>query len=152
MNPSDFSDNINVLFDEISPKRDKVTPNHKAYQGKHIVLSVLQNKVKLCVCDFDEPIYLNQNQIAFALKDDSPISFEYLVYALLNSSAIQRLASLVNGISVRVTRQLVKQILGCKIQAHAEEVERERMISTARETYKRDKKIAWQMEMQRLGL
>lgn len=152
LNPSDFSDNINVLFDEISPKRDKVTPNHKAYQGKHIVLSVLQNKVKLCVCDFDEPIYLNQNQIAFALKDDSPISFEYLVYALLNSSAIQRLASLVNGISVRVTRQLVKQILGCKIQAHAEEVERERMISTARETYKRDKKIAWQMEMQRLGI
>ena len=152
LSPSDFSDNINVLFDEFSPKRDKVTPNHKAYQGKHIVLSVLQNKVKLCVCDFDEPIYLNQNQIAFAVKDDSPISFEYLVYALLNSSAIQRLASLVNGISVRVTRQLVKQILGCKIQAHAEEVERERMISTARETYKRDKKIAWQMEMQRLGI
>ena len=152
LSPSDFSDNINVLFDEISPKQDKVIPNHKAYQGKHIVLSVLQNKVKLCVCDFDEPIYLNQNQIAFALKDDSPISFEYLVYALLNSSAIQRLASLVNGISVRVTRQLVKQILGCKIQAHAEEVERERMISTARETYKRDKKIAWQMEMQRLGI
>lgn len=152
LSPSDFSDNINVLFDEISPQQDKVTPNHKAYQGKHIVLSVLQNKVKLCVCDFDEPIYLNQNQIAFAVKDDSPISFEYLVYALLNSAAIQRLASLVNGISVRVTRQLVKQILGCKIQAHAEEVERERMISTARETYKRDKKIAWQMEMQRLGI
>ena len=152
LNPSDFSDNINVLFDEISPKRDKVTPNHKAYQGKHIVLSVLQNKVKLCVCDFDEPIYLNQNQIAFAVKDDSPISFEYLVYALLNSSAIQRTTSLVNGISVRVTRQLVRQILECRIQVHTEHTDRERVVSTVYEAYKREKSIAMQMEMQRLGI
>lgn len=152
LNPSDFSDNINVLFDEISPKRDKVTPNHKAYQGKHIVLSVLQNKVKLCVCDFDEPIYLNQNQIAFALKEDSPISFEYLVYALLNSSAIQRITSLVNGISVRVTRQLVRQILECRIQVHTEHTDRERVVSTVYEAYKREKSIAMQMEMQRLGI
>lgn len=152
LNPSDFSDNINVLFDEISPKRDKVTPNHKAYQGKHIVLSVLQNKVKLCVCDFDEPIYLNQNQIAFAVKDDSPISFEYLVYALLNSSAIQRITSLVNGISVRVTRQLVRQILECRIQVHTEHTDRERVVSTVYEAYKREKSIAMQMEMQRLGI
>jgi signal transduction histidine kinase len=152
LNPSDFSDNINALFDEISPKRDKVTPNHKAYQGKHIVLSVLQNKVKLCVCDFDEPIYLNQNQIAFALKDDSPISFEYLVYALLNSSAIQRITSLVNGISVRVTRQLVRQILECRIQVHTEHTDRERVVSRAYEAYKREKSVAMQMEMQRLGI
>ena len=152
LSPSDFSDNINVLFDEISPKRDKVTPNHKAYQGKHIVLSVLQNKVKLCVCDFDEPIYLNQNQIAFAVKDDSPISFEYLVYALLNSSAIQRTTSLVNGISVRVTRQLVRQILECRIQVHTEHTDRERVVSTVYEAYKREKSIAMQMEMQRLGI
>ncbi|MBQ2884248.1 MAG: N-6 DNA methylase [Alphaproteobacteria bacterium] len=152
LSPSDFSDNINVLFDEISPKQDKVTPNHKAYQGKHIVLSVLQNKVKLCVCDFDEPIYLNQNQIAFALKDDSPISFEYLVYALLNSSAIQRITSLVNGISVRVTRQLVRQILECRMQVHTEHTDRERVVSTVYEAYKREKSIAMQMEMQRLGI
>lgn len=152
LSPSDFSDNINVLFDEISPKQDKVTPNHKAYQGKHIVLSVLQNKVKLCVCDFDEPIYLNQNQIAFAVKDDSPISFEYLVYALLNSSAIQRITSLVNGISVRVTRQLVRQILECRIQVHTEHTDRERVVSTVYEAYKREKSIAMQMEMQRLGI
>ena len=152
LSPSDFSDNINVLFDEISPKQDKVTPNHKAYQGKHIVLSVLQNKVKLCVCDFDEPIYLNQNQIAFAVKDDSPISFEYLVYALLNSSAIQRTTSLVNGISVRVTRQLVRQILECRIQVHTEHTDRERVVSTVYEAYKREKSIAMQMEMQRLGI
>lgn len=152
LSPSDFSDNINVLFDEISPKRDKVTPNYKAYKGKHIVLSVLQNKVKLCVCDFDEPIYLNQNQIAFALKDDSPISFEYLVYALLNSSAIQRITSLVNGISVRVTRQLVRQILECRIQVHTEHTDRERVVSTVYEAYKREKSIAMQMEMQRLGI
>lgn len=152
LSSSDFSDNINVLFDEISPKRDKVTPNHKAYLGKHIVLSVLQNKVKLCVCDFDEPIYLNQNQIAFALKDDSPISFEYLVYALLNSSAIQRITSLVNGISVRVTRQLVRQILECRIQVHTEHTDRERVVSTVYEAYKREKSIAMQMEMQRLGI
>lgn len=152
LSPSDFSDNINVLFDEISPKQDKVTPNHKAYQGKHIVLSVLQNKVKLCVCDFDEPIYLNQNQIAFAVKDNSPISFEYLVYALLNSSAIQRITSLVNGISVRVTRQLVRQILECRIQVHTEHTDRERVVSTVYEVYKREKSIAMQMEMQRLGI
>lgn len=152
LSPSDFSDNINVLFYEISPKQDKVTPNHKAYQGKHIVLSVLQNKVKLCVCDFDEPIYLNQNQIAFAVKDDSPISFEYLVYALLNSSAIQRTTSLVNGISVRVTRQLVRQILECRIQVHTEHTDRERVVSTVYEAYKREKSIAMQMEMQRLGI
>lgn len=152
LSPSDFSDNINVLFDEISPKRDKVTPSHRAYKGKHIVLSVLQNKVKLCVCDFDEPIYLNQNQIAFSLKDDSSISFEYLVYALLNSSAIQRITSLVNGISVRVTRQLVKQILECRIQVHTEHSDRERIVSTAYEAYKRDKSVAMQMEMQRLGI
>ena len=152
LSPSDFSDNINVLFDEISLKQDKVTPNHKAYQGKHIVLSVLQNKVKLCVCDFDEPIYLNQNQIAFALKDDSSISFEYLVYALLNSSAIQRITSLVNGISVRVTRQLVRQILECRIQVHTEHTDRERVVSTAYEAYKREKSVAMQMEMQRLGI
>lgn len=152
LSPSDFSDNINVLFDEISLKQDKVTPNHKAYQGKHIVLSVLQNKVKLCVCDFDEPIYLNQNQIAFALKDDSSISFEYLVYALLNSSAIQRITSLVNGISVRVTRQLVRQILECRIQVHTEHTDRERVVSTAYEAYKRKKSVAMQMEMQRLGI
>lgn len=152
LSPSDFSDNINVLFDEISPKRDKVTPSHRAYKGKHIVLSVLQNKVKFCVCDFDEPIYLNQNQIAFALKDDSPISFEYLVYALLNSSAIQRTTSLVNGISVRVTRQLVRQILECRIQVHTEHTDRERVVSTVYEAYKREKSIAMQMEMQRLGI
>ena len=152
LSPSDFSDNINVLFDEISPKRDKVTPSHRAYKGKHIVLSVLQNKVKFCVCDFDEPIYLNQNQIAFALKDDSPISIEYLVYALSNSSAIQRITSLVNGISVRVTRQLVRQILECRIQVHTEHTDRERVVSTVYEAYKREKSIAMQMEMQRLGI
>ena len=152
LSPSDFSDNINVLFDEISLKQDKVTPNHKAYQGKHIVLSVLHNKLKLCVCDFDEPIFLNQNQIAFALKYDSPISFEYLVYALLNSSAIQRITSLVNGISVRVTRQLVRQILECRIQVHTEHTDRECVVSTAYEAYKREKSVAMQMEMQRLGI
>lgn len=152
LSPSDFSDSINVLFDECSPKRDNISPSHKAYIGKHIVLSSLQNKIKVCICSFDEPFYLNQNQVAFSLKKDSQISLEYMVYAILNSKNVQRLASMMNSVSVRVTRQLAKQILDCKVAIHSDVAERDNTIIFAKEEYTNMRKNAIQSEMQRLGI
>lgn len=152
LNPSDFSDSINVLFDEISAKRGVVSHSHKAYKGKHIVLSVLQNKIKLCVCDFEEPFYLNQNQVAFSLKENSLISLEYMAYAILNSKSIQRLTLMMSGVSMREARQLVKQILDCRVAIHSDAAERDKTIISAKEEYTSMRKNAIQAEMQRLGI
>ncbi len=152
LKPTDFYDNISVLFEDFNPKQDKITPSMKAYKGRHIVLSALQNKMKLCICNFDEPFYLNQNQVAFSLKEDSQLSLEYVVYAMLNSKNMQRLALMMNGVSMRVTRQLAKQILDCKVAIHSDVTERENTILFAREEYTRERKNAIQAEMQRLGI
>ena len=152
LKPTDFSDNISVLFEDFNPEQNKITPSMKAYKGCHIVLSALQNKMKLCICNFDEPFYLNQNQVAFSLKVDSRISLEYVVYAMLNSKNMQRLALMMNGVSMRVTRQLAKQILDCKVAIHSDVTERDNTIVFAREEYTKERKNAIQAEMQRLGI
>lgn len=152
LKPTDFSDNISVLFEDFNPEQNKITSTMKAYEGRHIVLSVLQNKIKLCVCDFEEPFYLNQNQVAFSLKENSLISLEYMAYAILNSKNIQRLALMMNGVSMRVTRQLAKQMLDCKVAIHSDVAERNNTILFAKEEYTNMRKNAMQAEMQRLGI
>lgn len=152
LKPADFSDNISVLFEDFNPEQNKITSTMKAYEGRHIVLSVLQNKIKLCVCDFEEHFYLNQNQVAFSLKENSLISLEYMAYAILNSKNIQRLALMMNGVSMRVTRQLAKQMLDCKVVIHSDVAERNNTILFAKEEYTNMRKNAMQAEMQRLGI
>ena len=152
LSPSDFSDDVNLLFTAQNFTTAQISPNMKAYQGEHIVLSFLQNKIKICKCSFDEPFFVNQNQVAFALKEDSPVSLDYLVYTLLNSRSFKNLSSLMNGLHARVTRQITQYILECNVAIDADKNKQHAIINSLKQQYTQRKRTEMQAEMARLGI
>lgn len=152
LSPEDFYDDINTSFAAFTPDKGKISANMKAYEGEHLVLSILKQKIKVRRCQFTEPFYLNQNQIAFKLADNSPVSMDYLEYVLLRSKSLQMLVKLVNGVSIRVIRQLVNQILDCNVAFYRDPNKQISIIESLKNQYTREKRLALQAEMQRLGI
>ena len=152
LSPSDFSDDVNLLFTAQNFTTAQITSNMKAYQGEHIVLSFLQNKIKICKCSFDEPFFVNQNQVAFALKEDSPVTLDYLVYTLLNSRSFKNLSSLMNGLHARVTRQITQYILECNVAIDVDKNKQHAIIDSLKQQYTQRKRAEMQAEMARLGI
>lgn len=152
LSPSDFSDDVNLLFTAQNFTTAQISPNMKAYQGEHIVLSFLQNKIKICKCSFDEPFFVNQNQVAFALKEDSPVTLDYLAYTLLNSRSFRNLSSLMNGLHARVTRQIAQYILECNVAIDADKNKQHAIIDCLKQQYTQRKRAEMQAEMARLGI
>jgi len=150
--PSNFSDDVNMIFNSVTSNIAEITLNHKAYRGEHLVFSFLQNKIKICKCSFDAPFHLNLNQVAFRVKNSSPIEIDYLIYALLKSTTFSKISSRTNGTLQYVTRQLVQHILNCQIVIHKDRNIQEHIISDLKEKYIRSKEIEHQAEMQRLGI
>lgn len=153
LSPSDFFDHINGVFTDINPTKGTVTSSHKAYFGEHIVVSLLQNKLRLCKCNFEEPFFANQNQVAFTIREDSPIkNIDYIVYALLNSTGFSHLVSKFHGVNIRTTRQLARHILDCKIAVYLDVAKQDDIMSSCKDEYVSQRVAEFNAEQERLGI
>lgn len=153
LSPSDFFDDINGAFSPFTPKTDTVTRGHKAYLGEHIVISMLQNKLRLCKCSFNEPFFVNQNQLAFAVRNDSPIqNIDYILYALINSQAFTQLVNKFYQVNIRGTRQFARHILDCKIAVYLDEAKQDEIISSCKAEYVSQRIALFNAEQERLGI
>lgn len=153
LSPSYFFDDINGVFNDVKPTKETITRSHKAYLGEHIVISLLQNKLRLCKCNFYEPFFANQNQVAFSIREDSPIkNIDYIIYALLNSTSFSHLVDLFNGVNIRVTRQIARYILDCKIAVYLDVTKQDEIISSCKEEYVSERVALMKAEQERLGI
>ena len=149
LSTSMFSDDVNLIF------KDNVYPvdnlkNHKLYHDTDLVLSFLQDKLKVCKCSRNDRFYANSNQVPFRLK--SPLVYaDYLIYVLLNSPSFKKIAYLVSGTTLRTTRQSLRFILDCPIAIDELEAQ-ERILSKLKDEYTYEKQVEHEADMQRLGI
>lgn len=153
LSPSDFFDDMNGVFSLVMPKTDTVTRGYNAYLGEHIVISMLQNKLRLCKCSFNEPFFVNQNQLVFAVRNDSPIkNIDYILYALLNSQAFAKLVNKFNQVNIRVTRQIARHILNCKIAVDLDYSIQHNLVAKCKAEYVSQWNSLMKAEQERLGI
>lgn len=144
-----FSDDINVIFKGNQMSSDKLK-NHLSYKDADFVLSLLQDKIKVCKCSRNKQFYANSNQVPFRVK--SPLVYtDYLIYAMLNSQSFRNLAYLASGTTIRTTRQFVRFIMDFQITIDSLEIQ-EKVLSKLKDEYTLAKQEEYQAEMQRLGI
>ena len=149
LSTSMFSDDVNLIF------KDNVYPvanfkNHKLYHDADLVLSLLQDKIKICKCCRNDRFYANSNQVPLRLK--SPLVYaDYLIYALLNSSSFKKIAYLMSGTTLRTIRQSLRFILDCQIIVVDLEAQ-EHILSKLKDEYTYEKQVEHEADMQRLGI
>ena len=139
---SSFKKNTDALFE--LPVFEEIEPGTYArkYEGKHLVIMYNGEEFLLCKTQEDSTFCLTGNQVAFKLRDDSPISLDYVINGILRSKYLERLSSSVKSVygdSWYISHNVPFNVLNSEILVELDITDRTKTMSNLKLQYDKRK-------------
>lgn len=147
-----FRNDSKILFESVDLETCEIEEAFPKYEGEYLVVSYMRDKFLMCKTSPNQIFSLRRNQVALKLKEDSLLSLDYVISAILRSGYLNKLALSMNCRDFDngyYKSKVVDNILDSHILVHFDKNLQEETIAILKAEFERDKAAEEAAEKQR---
>ena len=145
---SNFSDDPTSSFKEFKEVPRDSYKDLVSYEGKSLILTLSSGRLQICKWNSESLFRTHSSDLVLRLKEDSPISLDYAIYAMLKSSMLESVVYNMEYLVVGNWHNFLK----CQIAIHKDKAKQEEIVENLRNEYAHQRQKELEAEMQRLGI